>query len=150
MNVNAGKDRKEGDFGIASDLQLMKVIIVQYTIIDSLNRGAILIVILPFIRAIRNRAEHADVIIVIYVYSASNRKETASLYEWAEFDLTHHKWTAVFCPASMNIITIVIHGDTSQTNWCDVIIQMIFLLPSAQITVWVLRGFLSIIEIIFE
>ena len=91
MNVNAGKDRKEGDFGIASDLQLMKVIIVQYTIIDSLSRGAILIEILPFIRAIRNRAEYADVIIVIYVYSASNRRETASLYEWAEFDLTHHK-----------------------------------------------------------
>lgn len=123
MSVNAGKDRKEGDFGIASDLHLMKVIIVQYTIIDLLSRGAVLIELLPFIRAIRNRAEHADVIIVIYVYSASIRRKTAFLYEWAEFDLTHHKWTAVFCTASLNIITIVIHGDTSQTNWCEVIIQ---------------------------
>lgn len=123
MSVNADKDRKEGDFGIASDLHLMKVIIVQYTIIDLLSRCAVLIELLPFIRAIRNRAEHADVIIVIYVYSASIRRKTAFLYEWAGFDLTHHKWTAVFCPASLNIITIVIHGDTSQTNWCAVIIQ---------------------------
>ena len=52
MDIDVCHDSEESVFGFVIDTHVLKVVVVQHTIIDSFSRSSVFIDLLPFIRSV--------------------------------------------------------------------------------------------------
>lgn len=63
MNINAGYEHEECNFGIVSDVHAMKTVVIENTLVYSFSAGTILIDVLVFLASSRNRPEISWIIL---------------------------------------------------------------------------------------
>lgn len=65
MDIDTSKYGEEGILGSVADAHLMKMVVIQNTVIDSFSRSPVLIDLFPFVRFIKKRSAIAGIITVI-------------------------------------------------------------------------------------
>ena len=71
MNIDAGKDGEEGVFRTASDLHVLKIVIIENAIVNTLSRSTVLIDLFPGTGFIEKRTGIADIGGVIDIDNSS-------------------------------------------------------------------------------
>jgi hypothetical protein len=109
MDIYPGKNGEECIFRTIADTHLMKTIVIQYTVIDPLRTGSVLVDLFPFIRSVKKRSAVAGIIAIIDIDDSPVSRRTALILEIAMINLSHGKRTSEFVPAALRIIAIVDH-----------------------------------------
>ena len=65
MDIDSCEDGEECIFRTIADTHLMKTIVIQYTVIDPLRTGSVLVDQFPFIRSVKKRSAVAGIIAII-------------------------------------------------------------------------------------
>ena len=65
MDIDSCEDGEECIFRTIADTHLMKTIVIQYTVIDPLRTGSVLVDLFPFIRSVKKRSAVAGIIAII-------------------------------------------------------------------------------------
>ena len=109
MDIDSCEDGEECIFRTIADTHLMKTIVIQYTVIDPLCTGSVLVDLFPFIRSVEKRAAVTGIIAVVDMNDSSVSGRTALIPEITVINLSHGKRTSEFAPAALNIIAKVNH-----------------------------------------
>ena len=86
MNIDSCKYAEESVLSTVADTHLMKMIVIQYTVIDALCTGSVPIDLFPFIRSVEKRAAVTGIIAVVDVNDSSVVRRTALVFEITMID----------------------------------------------------------------
>jgi len=132
VHIDASEDSEEGMFGTITDVHLMKMIIIQCTVIDPFSGGPVLIDLLPSFRTVGERAACTDVITIVDVSHSAIGRGAAFIEMITGIDLSHDERASVLLSASLDVIAKADHLLTAGTDR-DAIFINGFIIPCSRI-----------------
>jgi len=105
MHIDASEDGKECMLGTITDVHLMKMTIIQCTVIDPFSGGPVLIDLLPAVRTVGERAACTDVITIVDVSHPAIGRGAAFIDMTTGIDLSHDERASVFLAAPLDVIS---------------------------------------------
>lgn len=117
MDIDAGKYGEESILSFIADTHLMKMIVIQYTVIDAFCTSPVLIDLFPFVGSVEKRAAITGIVTVIDIDDSAIIRRTAQIFVITVIDLPHRKRTSELMSAALNIIAKIDHFKACITDW---------------------------------